>query len=71
MMGNEKPNIIVNLVNPGFCYTGFIKNPSLGIKIFQFLVARSIEKGSRTLVAAAAAGPESHGQYMTISQVAP
>ncbi|KAL9122635.1 MAG: hypothetical protein Q9187_000802 [Circinaria calcarea] len=71
MTGNEKPNIIVNLVNPGFCYSGLIKNASLGIKVFRFFVARSTEEGSRTLVAAAGAGPESHGQYMTISQVAP
>jgi trehalose-6-phosphatase len=28
------------------------------------LMARSTEVGSRTLVAAAAAGPESHGAYM-------
>ena len=68
---SKKPSVIVNLVNPGFCYSGFIKNPNLGIKVFQFFIARTTEVGSRTLVAAAAAGTESHGQYMTNAEVAP
>ena len=32
--------------------------------IAKFLLARTTEAGSRTLVAAAAAGPETHGKYM-------
>jgi hypothetical protein len=33
------------------------------------LLARTTEKGSRTLVAAAVAGSESHGKYMTDAKV--
>lgn len=35
------------------------------------IFARTTEQGSRTLVHAASAGAESHGQYMSNCQVAP
>lgn len=35
------------------------------MKVFQFLLARTTEAGSRTLVHAATQGPETHGQYMS------
>lgn len=35
------------------------------LHVMKFFLARSTEVGSRTLVTAAAAGPESHGGYMT------
>ncbi len=38
---------------------------SYALTIAKALIARTTEVGSRTLVYSAAAGPESHGQYMS------
>ncbi len=40
------------------------------MRLFTKILGRTTEVGSRTLVAGAIAGPESHGQYMTDSKVA-
>lgn len=60
--------VIVNCLNPGFCRTEFFRHApfplSYLLHIGVTLVGRSAEMGSRTLVAAAAAGRESHGRYM-------
>lgn len=63
--------VILNVLNPGLCYSGFAAQDgagvikSAGISLFMLVMAaRSTEVGSRTLVAAAAAGRESHGKYM-------
>ncbi|KAF9892603.1 hypothetical protein FE257_001005 [Aspergillus nanangensis] len=57
--------VVINMINPGFCHSQLTREVSgIGIKAFKMALARSTEEGSRTLVAGAAAGPESHGQYM-------
>ena len=71
MSQNDKPDVIVNLINPGFCYSGLIKDTTMGMKVFQAVLARSTEHGSRTLVAGIEAGKESHGQYMSESLIRP
>ncbi|KAL4889998.1 NAD(P)-binding protein [Aspergillus ambiguus] len=64
--------VVVNMLNPGFCHSQLTRDSNgLSIKAMKMLLARSTEEGSRTLVAAAAAGPESHGQYMENGVVAP
>ncbi|KAK4179822.1 putative Dehydrogenase/reductase [Triangularia setosa] len=70
--GNSK--VIVNSVNPGLCKSGlFDKVPvivSLFIGSLSLIFARSSEQGSRTLLAAAAGGRETHGKYMDAAKVA-
>lgn len=41
------------------------------MRIVQFLLARTTEAGSRTLVHAASQGVESHGQYLSDCRVTP
>jgi len=60
----EGSGVILNMLNPGFCYSGLGREVGLPMRIQLFFLGRPTEKGSRTLVAAAAAGPESHGKYM-------
>jgi retinol dehydrogenase-12 len=65
---SNKPKIIVNCMTPGACHSDFDRE-SKGIKrivfsFMKFLIARTTEAGSRTLVAGAQAGKESHGKYM-------
>ncbi|KAL8371729.1 hypothetical protein RB595_001503 [Gaeumannomyces hyphopodioides] len=60
--------VVVNALNPGMCRSQLFRHApfpldwilAVGVR----LVGRSAEAGSRTLVAAAAAGRESHGRYM-------
>ena len=66
--------VILNTVNPGLCHSSLARDIT-GVRgiifwIFKALLARTTEVGSRTLVAAASAGPESYGQYMSNCNVA-
>ncbi|KAI0132896.1 short-chain dehydrogenase/reductase-like protein [Xylariales sp. AK1849] len=65
---STKPRIILNSVNPGYCRTEIGRNASfpvgLLLKLFGYLLARSPEMGSRTLMSAVFAGKETHGRYM-------
>ncbi|CZR63677.1 related to light induced alcohol dehydrogenase Bli-4 [Phialocephala subalpina] len=66
---SKKPKVIVNCMTPGACKSDFDRE-STGLKavvmgVLKFLIARTTEAGSRTLLAGATAGEESHGQYMT------
>lgn len=70
---SNKPKVIVNCLTPGACYSDFDRNTA-GIKkymvgMLKFIIARSTEVGSRTLVAGAEAGEESHGEYMADGKV--
>lgn len=64
--GND---VILNLVNPGFCYGSELHASLGGVlgKVFgavKRMMGRSTEVGARTLVhAAAVAGKESHGRF--------
>ncbi|KAK9452819.1 short chain dehydrogenase sol3 [Dipodascopsis uninucleata] len=60
----EDSSVIINMLNPGLCHSELSRNAGLGLQIFKFFLARTTEVGSRTLVAAAVAGKESHGRYM-------
>ena len=68
---DTKPRIITNLVNPGLCHSGLVKDNTLVAQAFKFVFARTTEVGSRTLVAGVEAGDESHGQYMSESRCLP
>lgn len=64
---NQK--VTVNLVNPGFCKTSLSRDATgvmrMMFQVMLFLLGRTAEMGSRTIVAAAGAGEESHGGYMS------
>lgn len=55
--------VTLNMLNPGLCHSSLSREGSIVLEIMKFLIARSTEYGSRTLVQAAEAGPESHGKY--------
>ena len=65
----EGSGVILNMLNPGLCKSELSRDGGLVLAIMKFLLARTTEVGSRTLVAAAVAGPESHGNYMTDAKV--
>jgi retinol dehydrogenase-12 len=70
---STSPTVIVNCLTPGACTSDFFRETT-GIKKFiddkmSSLIARTTEAGSRTLVAALAAGEESHGSFMVNCEV--
>lgn len=63
------PPVIINLVSPGLCTsTTLDRGAPRSFQIISFIVGlllgRSTEKGARTFVLAASAGPKSHGEFM-------
>lgn len=58
--------MVINLLCPGLCWTELTRNVPWGtwlqIAIMRIFLARSAEVGSRTILHAAVAGPESHGE---------
>ena len=66
---NSKSDVIINYVNPGLCHSELARDAGWGLYVLKLLLARTTEYGSRTLVIAAEAGMESHGQYMSNCQV--
>lgn len=67
---NSKPDVIINYLNPGLCHSELGRDAGWGLYLMKLAIARTTEYGSRTLVHAAYAGPESHGQYMSDCGVA-
>lgn len=64
---NDKPEVIINYLNPGLCHSSLVRGDDLLFifSVLKFIIARSTEHGSRSLVHAAGAGSESHGQYLS------
>ena len=67
----DKYPVTINMLNPGLCQSELSREGNAQIKIMKFFLARTTEAGSRTLVAAASAGPETHGEYMNMCKVTP
>ncbi|KAB5575723.1 short-chain dehydrogenase/reductase-like protein [Coniochaeta sp. 2T2.1] len=70
----QNNNPIVSVVTPGFCKSRISRNlplaGRLGVGAFLAVIGRTTEVGSRTLVAAAAAGGrDTHGRYMESCRV--
>ena len=65
---SSKPRVIINSLTPGACHSDFMResagNGAFVQRIAAFLLFRSTEVGSRTLVAAAGAGEDTHGKFM-------
>ena len=63
--------MVINCVNPGFCHSQLTRSFAPIAYIGKIVMrARSTEVGSRTLVHAASAGPDTHGEYLSNCQVA-
>jgi len=69
-----KPAVILNTLTPGLCESQLMRHASfllaIGAKIGKALLARNSEVGSRTLVSAALAGEDTHGEYMADCKIA-
>ncbi|KAK5173287.1 uncharacterized protein LTR77_001968 [Saxophila tyrrhenica] len=65
----EGSGVVLNMLNPGLCHSELSRDGPFVLEVIKFLLARSTEVGSRTLVASAAAGSESHGKYMSDAMV--
>ena len=67
----DKYPITINMPNPGLCKSELAREGNARVKIMKFFLARTTEEGSRMLVHAASAGPETHGAYLNMCKVAP
>jgi retinol dehydrogenase-12 len=67
---NDWSQVVVNLVNPGWCGTELsrTKSASMGEKVCFALLGWTAEKGSRVYLHAIAAGKESNGRYLSECQ---
>ncbi|KAI5235713.1 NAD(P)-binding protein [Aureobasidium subglaciale] len=62
--------VTINTMNPGFCYSELSREmDGIAFQIMLKILARTTEVGSRTLVAAALASHDTHGQYMSDCKV--
>jgi hypothetical protein len=61
--------VILNMIDPGLCHSDLAREGSWQLTTAKLLLARTTEAGSRTLVAGALAGPESHGKYMKDAKI--
>lgn len=73
ILDENKVPVTLNALNPGLCRTQLFRSLPFGIRhVVQgilYTIGRPPEMGSRTLVSAAAAGPETHGQYLDTAEV--
>lgn len=63
--GSTSIPVTINCVNPGLCHSELGRDMGFGFTMFKAVLARSTEKGSRTLVDAGTRGAESHGCYLS------
>jgi len=70
---NKDSQVVVNLVNPGWCKTELHRyNGEPFMERFMAVIFRwTSEKGSRTLVHGVTAGAETHGKYLSECQPKP
>lgn len=69
--GNPR-EVVINYPNPGWCKTDLFRTLDTGVVLpwMVWLIGRTAEEGSRTLVhAAAGAGEETHGKYLDACRV--
>lgn len=65
------PSVVINCPSPGWCKTPLFRQDdggAIGRNMLR-LIGRTGEVGARTLVSAITAGPETHGEYLSESQV--
>jgi retinol dehydrogenase-12 len=68
-----KPLVVLNTLSPGLCKSNLFRHAAWPISwvlpISLFFLARTSEMGSRTLVASASAGEDTHGKYLVDCKV--
>ncbi|CAG9949770.1 unnamed protein product [Clonostachys rosea f. rosea IK726] len=69
----ETGHFIINTPNPSFCRSDLAREnaDSAGFKVFERVLARSTEEGSRALLNGVLGGTETHGHYLNNCQVQP
>ena len=69
---SEKQSVIVNTLRPGLCYTELTRYAegvaAIAVVVVRYALAWTAEEGSRNLVNATTAGPESHGVQMSAGE---
>ena len=73
LVSDAAPKVTANLVNPGWCATELSRNKRQAIseRFNAVIFQRTAEQGSRTLLHAVTAGPETHGKYLSECVVKP
>ncbi|OTB00689.1 hypothetical protein M426DRAFT_65366 [Hypoxylon sp. CI-4A] len=73
LMPVSKTGVVINILNPGLCKTQLSRNADfsmrLQISMANYMIGRTAEMGSRTLLHAAVAGADSHGCYVSACEV--
>ncbi|KAH0426630.1 hypothetical protein CcaCcLH18_10234 [Colletotrichum camelliae] len=73
MLPASRTGVVLNLLNPGLCNTGLAKYGRITLRIqvrmFNALIGRTPEMGSRTILHSMFAGAESHGQYVSDCEI--
>ena len=65
----DSKEIIINTVNPGFCYSGLHRHEKTGvIKIVLWLFGWTSEQGGHCLADALVEHDDSHGQYLSLQK---
>jgi NAD(P)-dependent dehydrogenase (short-subunit alcohol dehydrogenase family) len=65
------PSVIINCPSPGWCKTPLFRQDDGGVvgRNMLRLIGRTGEVGAHTMISAISAGPETHGKYLSESQV--
>lgn len=70
---SARGSVILNTLTPGFCRTSLFRDNTFPanviLQLISSIIGRSAEVGSRVLVYAAAAGPETHGKWIDSYQI--
>jgi NAD(P)-dependent dehydrogenase (short-subunit alcohol dehydrogenase family) len=67
----KKEEVVINAVNPGFCYSGLHRHSSGAINIFLWLFGWKTELGAHCLTDALVEHKDGHGGYLSEQQVVP
>ncbi|KAK4498919.1 hypothetical protein PRZ48_009429 [Zasmidium cellare] len=68
--GMENSSVVINVTNPGMCYSDLVHEVAGPAKVLNFVLrARSTEEGGGALVNGASFGKQSHGQFLSSNKV--
>ncbi|KAL6716738.1 hypothetical protein ACLMJK_006306 [Lecanora helva] len=65
----SKGKVIMNLANPGLCHSELARDAGYFLYFLKLFLARTSEHGSRSMVNAAADGPDTDGQYLSDGRI--
>ena len=68
-----EPAVIVDSVAPGFCKSELLsREPGVPwlLKVLEYLTARTVQEGSKTIVDAAMRRKDAHGKYLSHQEIA-